>query len=717
MGHNMSRRFYRLTEAADGPLAEVGAKARNLGRLKQAGFQVPDGLVVPPSLAEADIEQILEQVGDGPFVVRSSGVSEDSAESSMAGQYESILEVERSSIPAAVAKVRRSARHEEGAIPVLVQAMIAPTCAGAAFTADPITGDRDTIVVTATRGLADRLLSGEVAGDEWQVHNGKARPVRRPEEVLDKKLVRRVARTATEIAQKLGTPQDVEWAWDGDDLWVVQARPMTGLPDEVDWEPPAPGIYHRSLRFGEWIPQPVTPLFESWLLPRMEGRLHERLHELIGQVFPEPHHVVVNGWYYYSLNWLPLPGVALTRNFINILRRVLEVGWRQAAPMFPQTVRFGYQEREDEWREEILPAYRSAVTRAEGEVERADVPELIDIVDELATEAGSYFTSIATVAGSAYKFESQLAQFWNKHLKEKLGVSHMVVLQGFEMPDEIHETPRLETLDWSVPPAKPSAGPADIGDLKARRSEVEQDAEQVLAGSPRRLRKFRRLLEEAQHLVPIREEQLSLFSLPWPVMRRAVRRIGETLVDASVIESVHDVFYLTREEVSSLLTKPADMNDDVASRREVRQRATKLAAPIWVGKVPRIVKFVFSYSNKAMGGVRSDEAIVHGVPASPGRASGRVRVVRDSSQFDDFEDGEILVAPLTAPAWTGLFGRAAAVVTDVGSALAHASIIAREYGIPAVVGCGDATSRLKDGQAVTVDGSTGNVELLQAETH
>ena len=107
----------------------------------------------------------------------------------------------------------------------------------------------------------------------------------------------------------------------------------------------------------------------------------------------------------------------------------------------------------------------------------------------------------------------------------------------------------------------------------------------------------------------------------------------------------------------------------------------------------------------------TDGAIAHGTPASPGRATGRVRVVRDSSRFDEFENGEILVAPLTAPAWTDLFGRAAAVVTDVGSAFAHASIIAREYGIPAVVGCGDATSRLKDGQIVTVDGSTGNVEL------
>jgi pyruvate,water dikinase len=118
-----------------------------------------------------------------------------------------------------------------------------------------------------------------------------------------------------------------------------------------------------------------------------------------------------------------------------------------------------------------------------------------------------------------------------------------------------------------------------------------------------------------------------------------------------------------------------------------------------------------------LGAVRSERAIVSGTPASPGRATGRVRVIRGPEAFGELEPGEILVAPLTAPAWTPLFARAAAVVTDVGSAAAHASIIAREYGIPAVVGCGDATARLRTGMHVTVDGSTGNVEPATSAEH
>jgi rifampicin phosphotransferase len=99
----------------------------------------------------------------------------------------------------------------------------------------------------------------------------------------------------------------------------------------------------------------------------------------------------------------------------------------------------------------------------------------------------------------------------------------------------------------------------------------------------------------------------------------------------------------------------------------------------------------------------------HRRAASPGRATGPVRLVRGPGDFDRFQPGEVLVARATAPAWTPLFARAVAVVTDGGTLAAHASLVAREYGIPAVVATGDATTRLADGQVVTVDGGAGAV--------
>jgi pyruvate,water dikinase len=100
-----------------------------------------------------------------------------------------------------------------------------------------------------------------------------------------------------------------------------------------------------------------------------------------------------------------------------------------------------------------------------------------------------------------------------------------------------------------------------------------------------------------------------------------------------------------------------------------------------------------------------------GIPASAGRAVGPVRIVRDVADFDRVETGDILVASMTTPAWTPLFGRVAGVVTDNGGVGAHASIVAREYGVPAVVGLGDATLRLRDGDVVEVDGGAGSVRL------
>jgi pyruvate,water dikinase len=252
---------------------------------------------------------------------------------------------------------------------------------------------------------------------------------------------------------------------------------------------------------------------------------------------------------------------------------------------------------------------------------------------------------------------------------------------------------------------------ADHAALVERRHAAEEAAFTALASSPRRLRAFRKILADAQHLVPLREEQVVELTLAWPAMRRAVLRIGETLASRGMIAQPDDVFFLSRDEALSALNDGGPPSSvDLAGRRAIFQGQARLVPPLFVGQVHPFLKRLWDGMARMFGAVPSDTAIVSGVPASPGRASGPVRVVRGPEQFDEFQPGEVLVAPLTAPAWTPLFTRAAGVVTDVGSAAAHASIIAREYGIPAVVGCGDATARLRTGMRVIVDGTAGNVE-------
>jgi pyruvate,water dikinase len=721
----------RLSDVRMADAAEVGGKAAGLGELIAVGARVPDGVVLTAATAELTVDErepllraAADELGAGPFAVRSSGVSEDGAEASYAGMYETVLNVSADELAAATDRSISSARTArvaaytpaslgtDGRLAVIIQRMVAPAAAGVALTADPITGNRRSTVISAVRGIGDRLVSGEAIGDEWVVVGHDATPRRQPEHALDRRQAIQVASEARRIAAARGAPQDIEWAIDVDGtLWILQARPMTALPREVSWDPPAPGAFTRTFRFGEWISEPVTPLFESWLLTAMEDRLHVLLEELLGERDPRPYHVVVNGWYYYSINWLSARVFA--RNLPGMLWHLIRSP-RRVAGLLPATVRHSVPIFEREWREDIQPRYRAAVAAAQSQVETRPATQLPALIDELADLSGEYFASIAALAGGAFKIEIILAGFYRRHLASSLGGSHLPLVAGFALPADAGPH-AVVSLDWWHGPSPLAETAATAAEQHAavveRRLAAEAAAFRVLAAAPRRLRAFRKLLADTQHLAAVREEQVPGLTIGWPVMRRAVLRIGEALVGSGVIAHPDEVFFLTRDEVLSALNGTGmAASVDVAERRARRDEQGELMAPLMVGRMTRMMKGLWEKMPRLVGAVRSESALVSGTPASPGRATGLVRVVRGPRDFDQLQPGEILVAPLTAPAWTPLFTRAAGIVTDVGSLASHASIIAREYGIPAVVGCGDATARLRTGMRVTVDGGTGNVE-------
>jgi len=718
----------RLRDVRMADAGEVGGKADSLGELLAAGIRVPEGVVLTAGAADLtadDRRSLLRaaagELGGGPFAVRSSGIAEDGAEHSYAGIYESVLDVRADELSAATDRCLASARAAratgyepagDSRMAVIIQQMVAPAAAGVALTADPINGDRGSCVVSAVRGTGERLVSGAAFGDEWVVRGDVASPRRQPEHALERPQAIAVANEARRIAASRGTPQDIEWAIDAEGtLWILQARPMTALPPDVSWDAPAPGAYTRAIRFGEWIGEPVTPLFESWLLTSMEERLHARLEDWIGQHAPRPYHVVVNGWYFYSINFLSAG--ALARSLPDILWHLVRSP-RRVAGLVPPLLRHSVPVFEREWRRDLLPRYRAAVAIAGDRVERVPFTELPALIDEMADLAGDYFASIAALAGAAYKMEINLALFTRRNLASALGGNHLQLLAGFEPPTGPGRH-AVASLDWwhpLLPLEETAEKPAvDHARLVEARQVAEEAAVGALVASSRRLRAFRRLLADAQHLVIVREEQVRDLTLAWPVMRRAVLRIGKALAERRMIAGPDDAFFLTRAEILEALEAGAlPETVDVGGRRAKRDEQTRLVPPLLVGRLNPMLKRMWDTIPRLIGAVSSDTALVSGAPASPGRASGAVRVIRGPQEFGQLQPGEILVAPLTAPAWTPLFTRAAAIVTDVGSAASHASIIAREYGIPAVVGCGDATARLRTGMRVTVDGSTGNVE-------
>ena len=360
-----SLRDVRMADAA-----EVGGKAASLGELMATAVRVPDGVVLtvdgvelPPDERNRQIASAVESLGGGPFAVRSSGVAEDGAERSYAGMFETVLGVRTEDVVAATDRVLASGHSArvagyqaatDGRMAVVIQRMIAPAAAGVALTADPISGDRRTCVVTAVRGTGDRLVSGESIGDEWAIRDGAATTRRNAENAIDRRQALQVASEAVRIASVRGVPQDVEWAIDADGaLWILQARPMTALPPDVSWDSPAPGAYTRMLRMGEWIAEPVTPLFESWLLTAMEDRMHEWFREQIGQIAPRPYHVIVNGWYFYSVNFIS--GGAMLRSLPGMLVHLVRTP-RHLAGVIPPTVRYSFPVMERMWREDHAAA-------------------------------------------------------------------------------------------------------------------------------------------------------------------------------------------------------------------------------------------------------------------------------------------------------------------------------------------------------------------------
>jgi pyruvate,water dikinase len=325
---------------------------------------------------------------------------------------------------------------------------------------------------------------------------------------------------------------------------------------------------------------------------------------------------------------------------------------------------------------------------------------LRQLVDDLADLAGDEVFYFFVVGGSAWKVESRLAAFYNRHLAGRIGGSHQELLQGLGQPSASDAHLAL-SLDWFHPTLGELGltGDAEGGkraEAARLREEAVRRATEALAGSPARARRFHTLLERAQHFGRVREEQAQRLTLAWPVLRRAVQRLAE-------LAGIEDPYFLTGDELCSGVASSA------ASERRARwERQRRLSAPTWVGTMgfPQRLVFAGHGSHSEAGDV------VRGAPASPGRVTGRVRVVLGVGSFEALQPGEILVAPATNPGWTPLFSRAAAVVTDTGSVMAHASLVAREYGIAAVVGTGNATRVLRDGDLVTVDGSAGTVERV-----
>lgn len=231
---------------------------------------------------------------------------------------------------------------------------------------------------------------------------------------------------------------------------------------------------------------------------------------------------------------------------------------------------------------------------------------------------------------------------------------------------------------------------------------------------------LRRQLQACALYGPMREDALADVGLGWPRLRRDLRELGRRLVDAGALSERDDVFWLTRDEASELAGRLDAEPGSEASGLDCGQLAARIAQRRQVWRGQRLVRppqllpqtgavRLWQRWMPAREGQSGD--VLKGIGGSGGVVTAPARLIRGTDDFAAMRPGEILVASITTPAYTPLFALAAGVVTDVGGPLSHSSIVAREYGIPAVLGTGSATERITDGQLVTVDGTAGEVRL------
>ncbi|MBB5960731.1 pyruvate,water dikinase [Saccharothrix tamanrassetensis] len=773
---------------------DAGQKAARLAVLARAGFPVPDGFVITteafqvsrggsriptPEVADA-VRAALTTLGAASLAVRSSSVDEDLDTESRAGAYTTVLNVtDAEATLEAVGRCWASAGAGDAARPmaVLVQPMVPAVAAGVAFTADPVTGERDAVVIEAVRGLADGLVSGTVSPEEWRARPGDAPARTLDKQVLTDEQAAQVADLARRVARTSGAPQDVEWALSADGVVLLQARRITGLaepavaPVPLPPAAPPPGAWFRE--DSHLGPYPWTPY--SRALWKCRVPVLRQVCADFGTYFEGIDIREFGGWEYLRLvppggpRTLALPTRALRLAFevLPRLRRrarssAKAVGTDLAGRLLDRwhrEWRADLQRRISELREVDLAALTDAELAAHVDatvaltalgIERhlslhgaiavslaglsgtceqllgwsdGKVFELLSGLSPMSTEPVRELAALAAEPDSA-AYGKSFAEFLRGYGCRSL--SHEVAKPNLEELPQLLDTLVARQLEMVYEPVSTAEG------LTALREQTLAEARALLT-DPKDLERFDQDFERAARAYPLREDNVFYtIHAPLGVARRAALELGLRLTARGLIDERDDVFHLEPEQASAALTGRTKRQAEVLRAKGERAWVLANPGPPILGEEPpprmdaipwhtRLVTNAFLWANSRQFGDPAGDAdgaadTITGVAASRGTYTGPARIVLDESDFGRLRPGDVLVCSVTSPVWSVLFPVIGALVTDKGGLLSHPAIIAREHGIPAVVNTGRGTELLADDQIVTVDGAAGTVHLAGTRT-
>jgi pyruvate,water dikinase len=341
-------------------------------------------------------------------------------------------------------------------------------------------------------------------------------------------------------------------------------------------------------------------------------------------------------------------------------------------------------------------------------------PEVTMVLD---TEAAVDVPARLEQFGDGRAFLTELS----RHLAE---FGHRTTNWGLSTPSFIEDPrPVLKVLKDYVGQPDSADPKHELQRLVAEREAAVAEARERLQGYPAPVvGQFEAMLEAAQIGLRLTEDHgFYIDAYAVSLARELLSEIGQRLAAAAVVGHPEDVLMLRGEEIRDALRDltRSELHTRVAERRTHLARYAEVEPPAKLGTMPAGPPPAgpFARLGAKFSGVPaapSEPGVVRGASGSGGTATGVARVVRSLADAARVKPGEILVAETTAPPWTPLFGVAAAVVTDTGGILSHSAVVAREYGIPAVVGAGSATTAIADGDVVEVDGDAGTVRIVGA---
>jgi pyruvate,water dikinase len=699
------------------PLAEstpavIGGKAKQLEELQLAGFRVPAFLCSPPDVAQAF------GILGLPLAVRSSASVEDDREVSFAGQFRSFLNLQTvTEVEVAMQKCRGSLRAPSVAeycrkfgidprslgMGVIVQRMVRPELAGVVFTVNPATGTEE-VVIEACEGLADELLAGRQL----------ALPAGHPLLEQHRAQIERVSRA---IQRHFGAPQDIEFAIEAGELYILQSRPITRIhfsPGTGEWT-------NADFRDGGVSCEVCTPLMWSLYDFIWEDALKGFIRDVklldgdfqAGRMF--------FGRPYWNLGAVKrclakMPGF-VEREFDRDLSVqadyegdglctpvTLRGIFRALPTLFAIPAIWRQQERFD--RAFLAGGFDALLNNHEPLPADVDTAFRELIHEDYRITESNYFRTIycASLAKLAFMDSFPEADYPAlvsglpalKHLEPTLAMREMaargetdiaLLLKRFAHRSRREldiRAPRWdEDREWVRALLKQHSGAAGNDPRPA----YEAARAQALAQLPWHKRKtFTRKLDRLRRFLWLREEMRDVSSRMYHLIRHYVLAIA----DARGLGD--DIFFMSYQEIL------ADDRSNIDRQREHYEGFRNFKAPNEIG-----ARFTFDPA-LARGALT-------GIAASRGTARGIACVARNIEEALRAEHGVILVCPFTDPGWTPVLDRVAGVVTETGGLLSHAAVICREYGIPAVLGVPDATARIPDGARVTLHGGGGFVEL------